>query len=135
MIPSGWYHWWVVLIFFGITGIPTYQLITSKQSPKETVPSTPTADQEESLELYWKARFSHPIERLTINKNSIVLVDNEPEGDLSLPFNQKELSIEVVPESPNNQIAIQFWASLPEQETKTTTYWIQGESTLTFYIN
>ena len=135
MIPSGWYHWWVVLIFFGITGIPTYQLITSKQSPKETVPSTPTADQEESLELYWKARFSHPIERLTINERSIVLVDNEPEGDLSLPFNQKELSIEVVPESPNNQIAIQFWASLPEQETKTTTYWIQGESTLTFYIN
>ena len=135
MIPSGWHHWWVVLIFFGITSIPTYQLITSQHSSRETVPSTPTTDLKERLELYWKARFSHPVEKLTIDERSIILVDNEPEGDLSIPFNQKELSIEVIPQSPDTQIAIQFWASLPEQETKTTTYWIQGESTLTFYID
>lgn len=135
MIPSGWHHWWAVLIFFGITSIPTYQLITSQHSHKETVPFTTTTDQGERLELYWKARFSHPVERLTINEGSMILVDNEPEGDLSIPFNQKEISIEVIPQSPDTQIAIQFWASLPEQETKTTTYWIQGESTLTFYID
>ena len=135
MIPSGWHHWWVILIFFGITSIPTYQLITSQHSTEETVPLTTTTDQGERLELYWKARFSHPVERLSINERSIILVDNEPEGDLSIPFNQKELSIEVIPQSPDTQIAIQFWASLPEQETKTTTYWIQGESTLTFYID
>ena len=135
MIPSGWHNWLYILTFFGITSIPTYQLLTSHHSPKKPQTTNLIPNQEPPLVIYWKARFSHPIDQFSINGTSITLEDNQPEGDLSLTANQKELSICITPKIIDTPVAFQLWVSLPEQETKTNTYWIQQESTLTFYIH